>query len=41
MTLKTVARQFCLKGHCVDETFRNGKGYEDKGYSVSSPSYKV
>ena len=39
MTLKTVARQFCLKGHSLyhksqDEAFRNGKRY---GYKAQSP----
>ena len=45
MTLKTVARQFCLKGHCLyhkirDELLETRKDLKIK-HSVSSPLYKV
>ena len=42
MTLKTVARQFCWKGHSLyqksqGQTFRNGKRFEDKAQYLLSP----
>ena len=42
MTLKTMARQFCLKGHrsFKNELLEMGKDLKIK-HSVSSPSYKV
>ena len=46
MTLKTVAREFCLKGHSLphakvrDELLEMGKDLKIK-HSVSSPAYKI
>ena len=38
MTLKTVARQFCLKGHSLcHKSFRKGKRYENEAQCLFSP----